>query len=101
MTESLLTTAEKARNAHTRVLQAMQSPGKGGAVAAALGVSDSTVSRTKTDHLQPVLDLLYTLGFKIVQQDSRCIDAATYDFLTAKHAHVMRVAPHLIWAADE
>jgi hypothetical protein len=101
MNESLLTTAEKARNAHSRVLQAMQSPGKGGAVAVALGVSDSTVSRMKTDHLEPALMLLHALGFKVVPQDHKCIDAATYDFLTAKHAHVMRVAPHLIWAADE
>lgn len=26
---------------------------------------------------------------------------ATYEFLTNKHAHVMRVAPQLIWESEE
>lgn len=76
-------------------------PGKGGVVAVALGVSDSTVSRMKTEHLEPALLLIHALGFKVVPEGHKCIDAATYDFLTAKHAHVMRVAPELIWGSGE
>ena len=101
MTEASLTTQEKARKAHAKVLQAMQTPGKGGAVAVTLGVSDSTVSRMKTEHLEGALQLIYALGFKVVQGDSKCIDPATYQFLTNKHAHVMRVAPQLIWESEE
>ena len=96
-----MTGSEKSRKAHARVLQAMQDPGKGGAVAVALGVSDSTVSRIKTDQLESALALLYALGFKVVPEGHKCIDAATYTFLTAKHAHVMSVAPQLIWDTEE
>lgn len=72
MTEASLTPQEKARKAHAKVLQAMQSPGKGGAVAAVLGVSDSTVSRIKTEHMEGVLSLLYALGFKVVPEEVVC-----------------------------
>lgn len=101
MAASSATPVEKARNAHSRVLQAMQNPGTGSALAVSMGVSDSTVSRLKTEHLEQVLVLLYQLGFKIVPGDHKCIDAATYEFLTNKHAHVMRVAPQLIWESGE
>lgn len=101
MSEGCATPAEKSRKAHARVLQAMQMPGKGGAVAVVLGVSDSTVSRAKSEHLEPALSLLYALGFKIVASDAKVIDAATYEFLTRKHEHIMRVAPQLIWETEE
>ena len=101
MIEASLTPQEKARKAHAKVLQAMQTPGKGGAVAVMLGVSDSTVSRMKTEHLEGALSLIYAMGFKVVPEGHKCIDATTYEFLTNKHAHVMRVAPQLIWESDE
>ena len=101
MTEASLTPQEKARKAHAKVLQAMQTPGKGGAVAVTLGVSDSTVSRMKTEHLEGALSLIYAIGFKVVPEGHKCIDATTYEFLTNKHAHVMRVAPQLICESDE
>lgn len=101
MSELSANPVEKARKAHARVLQSMQAPGKGGAIAVVLGVSDSTVSRMKTEHLESALQLIYALGFKVVQGDSKCIDPATYQFLTNKHAHVMRVAPQLIWEPEE
>jgi len=101
MIEASLTPQEKARKAHAKVLQAMQTPGKGGAVAVMLGVSDSTVSRMKTEHLEGALSLIYAMGFKVVPEGHKCIDATTYEFLTSKHAHVMRVAPQLIWESDE
>lgn len=46
-------------------------------------------------------ELVYAMGFKVVPEGHKCIDAATYEFLTNKHAHVMRVAPQLIWESDE
>ncbi len=80
MTEASLTPQEKARNAHARVLQALQVPGKGGATASILGVSDSTVSRMKTEHLEGALSLIYAIGFKVVPEGHKCIDATTYEF---------------------
>lgn len=101
MTEACSTPNEKARKAHSRVLRAMETPGKGGAIAVALGTSDTTISNHKKEHLERSIEVLYALGFKIVQGDAKCIDAATYEFLTRKHEHVMRVAPELIWATEE
>lgn len=101
MDQSSNSTHEKARKAHAKVLQAMQEPGKGGAMAVVLGVSDSTVSRIKSEHLESALALIYALGFKCVPADFKCIDAETYAFLTAKHQHVMKVAPQLIWETEE
>lgn len=101
MDSSSPTPHEKARKAHARILQAMQEPGKGGALAVVLGVSDSTVSRIKTEHMEGTLALLYALGFKVVKADTKTIDPETYAFLTAKHEHVMRVAPELIWGSEE
>ena len=101
MAPSSVTPAEKARNAGGRVLQAMQTPGKGGAIAAAMGVSDSAVSRLKNEHLEPVLQLLYHLGFKVVPEDFKCVDPETFAFLTRKHAQILARAPELIWESSD
>ena len=53
----------------------MQDPGTARAVALVLGVSESTVSRTKAD-AEGVFALLYQLGFKVVAQDAVCVDRA-------------------------
>ena len=101
MGASSLSPAEKARNAHSRVLQAMQAPGTGSALAVSMGVSDSTISRIKTEHLEQSLVLLYQLGFKLVPSDHKCVDPETFAFLTRKHAQVLARAPELIWDAEE
>lgn len=91
---------EKARKAFTRVLQAMEKPGTGGAAAAEMGTSDTSVSRIKNEHLQGAMCLLYALGFKIVEDGVQVVDAETYAFLTRSHARVMARAPDLIWKSD-
>lgn len=101
MSESSATAAEKARKAHSRVLRAMETPGKGGALAVALGTSDTTISNHKKEHLERSIEVLYALGFKVVSADAKTIDHETYAFLTRKHEHVLRVAPSLIWESEE
>lgn len=100
MAEASMTPQEKTRKALARVLQAMQTPGKGGAIAVQMGVSDSTVSRIKSEQLEGCLALLYALGFKVVDGSAHCVDAETYAFLTRSHARVMARAPELIWESD-
>ena len=91
---------ERARKTVQLVLQRLQEPGTGVAVAAAMGVSESTVSRIKTERLEEVALFLAHLGLKVVPAEFKCVDASAYAFLTSTHEKVMRRAPQLIWEAD-
>lgn len=85
------------------VLQRLQEPEMGVALAASLGVSESTVSRLKTDQLENVLALLYALGFKLVQQGQVCVDAGEIHMLRQAYARAVQneqVAAQLFGAAD-
>lgn len=64
---------ERSRKAIGSVLQSMQTPGKGVAMATAMGVSEATVSRLKNEQMDGVVTFLYHAGFKVVPQDYRCI----------------------------
>lgn len=92
---------EKARKLRALVLQAVQRDGKQHAIAAAMGVSDSTISRLVNDHLDNFAAMLAHAGLKCVPVEARCVSAETYQFLTATHARVMQRAPQLIWDTDE
>lgn len=101
MPSSSLNPIERARKGASLALQALQNPGKAGALAVAMGVSDATISRIKNERLDEVLLMLAHLGLKVVPADNRCVDASTYAFLTATHQRVMQRAPELIWDADD
>ncbi|MCI1193528.1 hypothetical protein MOJ79_16985 [Calidifontimicrobium sp. SYSU G02091] len=73
--------SERARKAHARVLQALQGPGTQRSLAHALGTSEATVSRIKTEKLEDTLVLLYQLGFKVVSADKVCVDAQALEFM--------------------
>ena len=92
---------ETARKGVQLALQALQEPGKAGAVAATMGVSDSTVSRIKTERLEEVVLFLAHLGLKVVPTEFKCVDPAAYAFLTTTHQRVMTKAPELIWEVDQ
>lgn len=81
-------------------MQGLQEPGRAVAVAAAMGVSESTVSRIKNERLSEVLLFLAHMGWKVVPADSKCMNGAAYDFLTQSHERVIRCAPNLIWDTD-
>lgn len=92
---------ETARKGVQLALQRLQEGGKAGAVAVAMGVSDSTVSRIKTERLEEVVTMLAHLGLKVVPGDFRCVNPEAYAFLTSTHERVMREAPHLIWDVEQ
>jgi hypothetical protein len=100
MAEASLTPPERACKAMQLVLQRLQEPGSAVSVAAAMGVSESTVSRLKNEHMEGALRLLAHLGLKVVPAEFKCVSPDAYAFLTATHEKIMRVAPHLIWEAD-
>jgi Holliday junction resolvase len=98
-----MTAAEKARKAHSMLLQAMQKPGTASAIATSLGVSDSTVSRSKTE-LDHVLLLIHALGFKVVSQDRICVQRERLEALTTFAAAAMadaQTARRLVWEEGE
>lgn len=95
------TPAEKSRKLRACVLQAVQRDGKQHAIAVAMGVSDSTISRLVNDHLDNFAAMLAHAGLKCVPVESRCVSPETYEFLTSSHARVMAKAPQLIWDTEE
>lgn len=73
MAEVSETAHERSRKAVASVLQVMQVPGRGVAIATAMGVSEATASRIKNEQMESVVLYLYHAGFKVVPQDYRCI----------------------------
>lgn len=100
MSELSLTPTERARKAYSNVLRATQEPGTQRNVAQVLGVSETTVSRIKTEKLEDAVTLLYHLGFKVVSQDMKCYPA---DYVTALHTMArmqMQHSPTLDWESE-
>ena len=103
MAELSLSPQEKARKAHSAVLQAMQDPGTARNLAQILGVSESTISRTKTEKLEDALHLIYQLGFKVVSNDRVCVDRATYSAVSTIARRAMEredLSRALVWDED-
>ena len=73
MNEVSESTHERSRKAFSSVLQSLQGAGKQSAIASAMGVSEATASRIKTQDMEAVIQFLYHAGFKVVPQDYRCI----------------------------
>lgn len=101
MSTSSKSPAERARNGVQLVLQRLQGPGIGHTVAASMGVSESTVSRIKNERLEEMMLFLAQLGLKVVPVEYKCVDPATYEFLTTTHQRVLSRAPELIWDTEE
>jgi hypothetical protein len=92
--------AEKARKAHAMVLRTLQENGKAGSIAVALGVSDSTISRCKTEQLEGAIALIVGCGFKIVPQSVTCFETAKVNaLLTLAKGHLdgVETAEQLEW----
>lgn len=91
----------RSRKAFSRVLQAMGETGRQVALASTLGISESAVSRLKTEKLEDVITLLYVLGFKIVESDKRCVDAKALDFMRQITSRALAGERSLMWEDDE
>ena len=89
MTSLLTTPAERARKAYGKVLRSLEEPGRQLAIAATLGISESTASRLKNERLEDVLAFLYACGFKIVGEDRVCISESALQFMRETTARVM------------
>mgnify|MGYP001577825827 CR=1 FL=1 len=100
MPASSVTPAERSRKMVSVVLQALQEPGRQVAAAAAMGASESTVSRLKNEHLENLTLLLAHIGLKIVPIDYVCVDKQTYESVAHLATRAMsrpEIAKQLIW----
>jgi hypothetical protein len=59
-------------------LRALQEPGRASALATSMGLSESTVSRIKTERLEEALLFLAHLGLKTVPTEYQCVDPKTF-----------------------
>jgi hypothetical protein len=89
MSELSTPPVERSRKAYSRVLQRLQEPGRGVALAASLGISETSVSRIKTERMEECLAFLYALGFKVVDQAKTCIDSSALEFMRNTTARVL------------
>jgi hypothetical protein len=100
MTQLSITPAERSRKAHAAILRAMEAPGTGRNVAQVLGVSETTVSRIKTEKLEDAITLMCHLGFKVVDESRVCVDRAAYEAMSTLARKAMAcdaTARRLIW----
>jgi hypothetical protein len=74
------------------VLQRLQEPGRQVSIAVAMGVSESTVSRLKNDHLDSLCELLVHAGLKIVPVETKSLDEAQVNaLLTLAKSHLASI----------
>jgi len=89
MDELSLSPSERARNAHSRFLQALAPVGTARKIAEIMGTSETTVSRVKGE-MESALGLLYQLGFKVVPSDYVCVQRDAFDAAMTIAARAMR-----------
>jgi hypothetical protein len=101
---SSLTATDRSRKYVQLVLQAMQEPGRQVAAATAMGMSESTISRLKNEHLAHFALLLAHIGLKVVPTDRVCVSRETYlamSHIASKAMANERMARELVWDDDD
>lgn len=73
MPASLTPAPERARKMASLVLHQLADTGLATSIAASMGVSESTISRLRNDHLDSFCELLAYAGLNIVRLDARYI----------------------------
>jgi len=95
MSPSLLPVVERSRKTSSIVLQRWQEVGKQSAMAVAMGVSDSTLSRLK-DQLETFSTVMSHLGLKVVPVEHQCTHPGELSYLRTLRRRVEDHAPHLL-----
>ncbi|MCA3000288.1 MAG: hypothetical protein ING75_17000 [Rhodocyclaceae bacterium] len=71
----------RARKIQSTVLQAVASDATGVELAEKTGLSESKISRLKTEHLGDFAAMLAAVGLKVVSARLMCVDPDEYQFL--------------------
>ena len=95
---------ERARKISATVLHSTQRDATQVALAAAMGVSESTVSRMLApDHLDKLALLLAHAGLKVVPVERICVDPQMYEAMTRIASKAMadtETAQRLVWGDE-
>lgn len=97
------TPLESARKMRSCVLQAVQRGATQAAIAAAMGTSESTLSRLINDHLDHFASMLAHAGLKVVKAERVCVDRQMYEAMSRIASKAMAdgdIAQRLIWEDD-
>lgn len=103
MAEASDTPERRASKAVRLVLQRLAAPGTASAIAVAIGESEATVSRLKTEHLERLCRVLAHAGLKVVPAEKVCVDRETYESVARIAARAMADEPtvrRLMWDDD-
>lgn len=100
MTEVFTTPNERARKMQSAILKRLQESGSQVALATAMGVSEATISRIKSEQLEQFCVVLAHLGFKTVDVGKVCVDREAYESMTYIASKAMAdkdISKKLIW----
>ncbi|HAC90928.1 MAG TPA: hypothetical protein DCF63_09890 [Planctomycetaceae bacterium] len=92
--------SERARKSHAAVLQALSRPGTQVAIATAMGISETQVSRMKNEQLEQICVLLAHAGMKVVSNDKVCVNREAYEsmsYIASKAMADRDISKRLIW----
>ena len=91
---------DRARKIVSSILKATQRDASQTAIAAAMGVSESTVSRLLSDHLDKLALVMAHAGLRVVGQDMRCFPPDYVDALllmAKQHLSAVQTVRTLEW----
>lgn len=100
MTALFITPAERARKMQSAILRKLQESGSQVALATAMGVSETTISRFKSEQLEQFCLILAHLGMKSVDASKVCVDREAYESMTYIASKAMAdkdISKKLIW----
>lgn len=103
MPELSMAPAERARKTVAMVLRRVQRDASQVAIAAAMGASESTVSRLLSEHLEKFALVLSHAGLKVVPVDRVCVDRGMYEAMTRIASRAMQdaeTAQRLVWEEE-
>lgn len=103
MTERYADPSAKARKIESVVLRAVHEQ-KQVAIAAAIGVHESTVSRLLADHLPRLAEVLARAGLKVVPDHFKCVDPEVARAIELLHERAMARAGSvvsLMWEEEQ
>lgn len=94
------TPAERARKSHIVILRALQESGRQVAIASATGVSESTISRFKSEQAEQFCQILAHAGLKVVPVEMQCFapdHVQALLTLARSHLHTIQTPEQLTW----
>ncbi|OUM01649.1 helix-turn-helix domain-containing protein [Variovorax sp. JS1663] len=90
----------RAHKIQTSILQAVQRNSTQAAIAASMGISESTLSRFLNDHAERFAAVLAHAGLRVVGENMRCLPTDYVDALllmAKQHLSTVQTVRHLEW----